>query len=842
MRNEQPTSKVTNALVTCAAALCITCTAQAEETVELKIPPQSLETALLEFAEQSGAQVVMASTNVADIRTRGVAGRLTPRVALAQLIEGTDLEIHAVGERGFSLTARADEKATQPKTVAPASAAKAEDPKKKALSSNLVTPDGDRRIETVIVTAQKREERLMEVPQSVTALSTAELTRSGALQFRDYADSVPGLAYNTNGAGYTQVVLRGVTTGYESSAPVAIYVDEVPYGGSGVMVNTTRQALDAGLFDLDRIEVLRGPQGTLYGAGAVGGLLKYVSKRPSSDKFEGQAQIGLSSTEQGGLSHSVAGAANLPISEGKAGVRLSGFYNHDGGYIDNLSRGKDDVNQADIYGGRADLLLTPTEQFSVRVAVFAQNISRDGESSADFSFAGSPVDSDMKQRRPAAEPFDQSFRLASVTLNYNFDWAALTSISSYQQDHTENVIDITQLYQPFTALLGHSYSSIGSVGETKTDKFVQEVRLASAGGERFDWIVGGFYTDENMDNHGRYVLEDAAGQPAPNVLNDGLTEIQFEEYAGFGTLTWHLTDKLDVSGGIRYSKVHQSFTSNFVGEIAVPSQPKTTGTTDATTYLANARYLINDQSMFYARYATGYRPGGPNNSYLDLVTLQQVPVAPFDSDTLSSYELGFRHETADRRFSMDLAAYYIDWKDIIIRVYDAGTGASYYDNAAGMRVRGGELALTARPVSSLTLAANMAYTDAYMAEDNSQLGAAKGERMPTVPRFSGSLTAEYDFSDIRWQPTLGAAVRYTGDRTASFDLNGGFPQYDMGSYTAVDLRAGLSFAPYDVQLYVRNLLDERGQVSAYTWQGNPLVSRVAMLQPRTIGLTVTTRF
>jgi outer membrane receptor protein involved in Fe transport len=840
MRNEQSASTVTQALVSCAAALCITCTAHAEETVELRIPPQSLDTALLEFAEQSGAQVVMASTSVADIKTKGVAGKLAPRVALAQLIEGTGLEIHSVGEHGFSLTARADEsKAAPPKRIAPAAASKSEDLKKKGQTSNLVTPEEGRRIETIIVTAQKREERLMEVPQSVTALPVDELSRTGISQFRDYADSVPGLAYNTAGAGYTQVVLRGVTTGYETSAPVAIYVDEVPYGGTGVLSNTTRQALDAALFDLDRIEVLRGPQGTLYGASAVGGLVKYVSKRPSSDTFEGQVQVGLASTEQGGLSHSVAGAANLPISEGKAGVRVSGFYNHDGGYIDNLSLGKDDVNQADIYGGRADLLLTPTEKFSVRLAAYAQNISRDGESTADFTFTRSPMDSDMTQRRPAAEPYDQRFRLASATLSYDFDWAELTSISSYQEAYNQYVMDLSEYYQSVWASLGRSYSSTGQRGGTDTDKFVQEIRLARASGERFEWVVGGFYTNEDSVGHSDYLLRDAAGQPAANDVFIGSTPFKYEEYAGFGTLTWHLTDKLDVSGGVRYSKDHQSSSQTATGLFAGVARPEDKGSSNATTYLANARYLFSDQSMLYARYATGYRPGGPNSPYLDVTTLQLVAVGPYDSDTLKSYEVGFRHETDDRRFAMDMAVYYIDWKDIIIRVFDAATFASYYDNAAGMHVRGGELALTARPFSSLTLAAAMAYTDAYMTEDNAQLGAAKGERTPTVPRFQGSLTADYSFSDVRWEPTLGASFRYTGDRTASYDQSPGFPQFDMGSYNAVDLRAGLSFTTYDVQLYVRNLLDERGQVSAYTWQGNP---RVAMLQPRTIGLTVTTQF
>lgn len=832
-------------------SICLTwlaCGAAAENlasavgAVTLDIKSQPVADALHDFAQQSGVQVLFYS-DVADreLKVTALSGTFTPDSALTQLLANTGLswsyvnantvairraEASSLGHKAthwdgeIPITRMADLQAAGSEATAPERTGGPENGEGSVQNSNL---------EEIVVTAQKREERLKDVPQSVTALSADELTRVLALQFRDYADTVPGLAYNTTGAGYTQIVLRGVTTGYETGATVAMYVDEVPYGGVSPGANSPRQTLDAGLFDLDRVEVLRGPQGTLYGASAVGGLVKYVSKRPSTDQFEGQAQLGIASTEQGGLTRSLAGAANLPISEGKAGVRVSGFYNHDGGYIDNVALGQHDVNQAEIYGGRADLLLTPTEKFSVRLAAHAQNISRDGESSADFTFAGSPMDSNMTQRRLVAEPFDQKFRLASATLSYHFDGAELTSISSYQEVDSQFVLDLTDLYRPFYGPL----NSYGAPYITDTDKFAQEIRLASASGERFEWVVGGFYTDEDTYYRSSLEVHDAGGQLV--IANPFLNPNKLEEYAGFGTLTWHLTKKFDVSGGIRYSKIHQSFQSTFSGVV----QPGGTENADATTYLANARYRFNDQSMLYARYATGYRPGGPNGAYFDYSTNQYVPIGPYDSDTLSSYEMGFRHETADHRFSVDMAAYYIDWKDIIIVLFDPVTFASYKDNAAGMEVRGGELALTARPVRSLTLAAVMAYTDAYMAEANIDLGSVKGERMPTSPRFNGSLTANYAFSGFRWQPTLGAAFRYTGDRKASFDQNLGFPQYLMDAYTAVDLRAGLNFSPYDVQLYVRNLLDERGQVSAYTWQGNP---RVAIQQPRTIGFTVTTRF
>jgi outer membrane receptor protein involved in Fe transport len=514
---------------------------------------------------------------------------------------------------------------------------------------------------------------------------------------------------------------------------------------------------------------------------------------------------------------------------------MSGFYNHDGGYIDNLALGEDDVNRSDIYGGRLDLLLTPTERFSARLTAHAQDISRDGEGTADFDVPGGPVgDEHLTQSRPVDEPFEQKFRLYSATLDYDFGWANLTSISGYQEVTTDTIID----FSDFASAYG-PFSGIGNRSLTDTSKFTQEVRLTSAAGGTFEWVLGGFYTDEETESFGTYVLRDLAGQPTPNTLLSGGAQIAFEETAVFGTLTWHLTDKFDVSGGVRYSENEQAYSTTSGGSWAGPPQPLTNSSGDATTYLANARYRFDDQSMVYVRYATGYRPGGPNLQYFDLGTSMLTTLPPFESDSMRSYEAGFRSETADRRFAVDLAAYYIDWENIIIRIYDPATGANGYDNAAGMRVRGAELALTARPVENLVFVGAIAYTDAYMVEDNAQLGAVAGERMPTVPRFTVNLMGDYTFSGAPGEPTIGATIRYVDDRTASFDASTSFPQYYLPEYTSVDLRTGWDFDAYEVQIYARNVFDERGQTSAYTWQGR---SRVGLTQPRTIGVTVTTHF
>ena len=309
--------------------------------------------------------------------------------------------------------------------------------------------------------------------------------------FLDFANTVPSLSFTSSGVGQTQVQLRGITSGYNVSPTVGIYVDDVPYGSSTPFVNGAQLALDVGLFDLSRIEILRGPQGTLYGASTMGGLLKYVANVPDTSTFGGTARANISSTQHHGVGYNASSAINVPLVEGTSALRVGGFYLHNGGYVDNLTLHDEDVDQADVYGGRIDFLYAPNERLSVRLATFAQDVERGGSIAADFDrTGGDPIDGELEQRRALAEPFDQRFRLASATVKYSFDSAALTSITSYQTATSEAISDFSALYVP--QLGGPSvFSAIGLTRNTDTDKFTQEVRLADAG-PVVDWLLGGF--------------------------------------------------------------------------------------------------------------------------------------------------------------------------------------------------------------------------------------------------------------------------------------------------------------------------------------------------------------
>lgn len=704
-------------------------------------------------------------------------------------------------------------------------------------------------LEEVIVTAQKRAERLIDVPQSLTVLSADDLTKLGALQFTDFANTVPGLTFQTATPGWTQVTLRGVTAGFDVSPTVASYVDDVPYGSTTSFARAGQLALDMSLSDLDQIEVLRGPQGTLYGASTMGGLLKYVTRLPDMNRMGGSAKVSISGTQNGGTGYNVATSINVPLSN-KVALRASGFMNHGDGYIDNIGLGQKDVNSSDRYGGRLDLLLTPTDRFSVRINGFVQNISSDGLGIADFNLNGTPVYGSLIQRRFVTSSFDTRFRLVSGTANYDFGPAMLTSVSSYQSAQGQFFIDFGPTIAPaHAAALQRSVGGVGVTVDSDTDKFTQEVRLASESGGVFEWLIGGFYTRESSEDiSGTSLMVDSVGIPFTppfSFLNVTSIPSTYEEYAVFGDLTWRLTKKFDVTGGVRYARNSTTFAQDVISAetSAVTSLiPETRSVDHPITYLASARYYFNNQATGYLRYATGYRPGGPNFLAVDPVTGDRIGLPEFEADELKSYEAGFKAETTDHRFGLDLAAYYIDWSDIQITIVQGGIVGR--GNAPGATVRGAELTLTARPTNGVSLTGAFGFTNARMSEDAPTLRARANERLPSVPRFTGALNADYEIPRGNLQPTIGATLRYVGERPASYDAATSPPQYWLPAYEAVDLRAGLVFGAFSTQLYVHNLLDERGQVaprmSGITAATGPYA--VAILQPRTFGVRVSTSF
>jgi iron complex outermembrane receptor protein len=793
-------------------------TAQAQEqTYDINIPAQSLGDAIRSLGRTARQNIVFDGAIVRGKRSASVQGRLTPRQALTRMLGGTDLVM--MNGSGGVLMVR---KAGNVNFAAAEVAAEAEPTE-------------------IIVTAAKREQRLVDVPQSITVVSAADLRKLNATQFVDYANTIPGVQFTTQGAGLTTINLRGVTTGTDVSSTVAIYVDEVPYGSSSSFTSAAQLSLDPGLFEIERIELLRGPQGTLYGASSMGGLIKYVTKAPSFSEFSGNAQFGVSSIKHGSTGYNAGASVNVPIVSDKISLRAGGFYSRVGGYVDNITSAEPNVDRGEIYGGRADLLLKPSDELSVRLTAFGQNVHRDGSLYSDRTLSGAILSGPLDQAHPLAEGFQSKFRLASATVSYDFGPVSLTSISSLQTSNSVTTADASLLFAPLLQAIGLPVFATDLGGNIRTKKFAQEVRLASASGEALEWVVGGFYTheDSRVFQLLRAYNADITVNPALNLLTASIPS-KYEEYAGFADLTWHITDKFEVTGGARYAHNNQQFEQIGSG-LLVGSAPKRRSKEGVWTYLANAKYSFGRNASVYARFATGYRPGGPN--YLAVDPLSGVSLAPntFDSDQLESYEVGVKAETADRTFGIDASAFFIRWDDM--QILAAVNGLSVLANAGTAEIKGAEITATMRPSADFTVIGAFAYNDGYIAEDNVDLGARKGERLPNAAHFTGAVMADYVLSANTLSPRIGATLRFVGDRTASFDLSPGSPQYQLPDYISADLRAGLTLGRVDAQLYIHNLFDTRGQLSAMTslaTAGGP--ARVAIAQPRTIGLSVSTQF
>ena len=845
-------SRLIDVLLIAALAIAGPIPAFATETHQFDVPAEDAPTAIRDFATQAHVQILVAGENVREKRLHPVSGEFSTEQGLRILLADSGLSPTYVGDRSIALVVASD--SSHPLLQGTAQEGKksasngfrvaqvdqgTNSQSSKVGTDTSISEDTAKKAELteIIVTAQKREERLIDTPESVSVLSGDYLAKIGAVQFSDFANAVPGLSFKTAGAGYTSISLRGVTAGFDFSPTVGIYVDDVPYGSSTGFNQSAQTALDVGLFDIDRIEVLRGPQGTLYGASTMGGLIKYVSKIPDTTTSTVDVQTGAAGIHEGGVSYNGSIAVNEPIVADKAAVRVSAFYSHDGGYIDNLARDESDVNRSGIYGGRLDLLLTPVDTLSVRLVGFLQDISRDGEATADYAFAGTPKYGSLDQYRQFAEPYHQQFRLISATVGYDFGPAALTSISSYQSVRTNFVDDISANYVQYCPYAGRSCSAVGYNVGLSTDKFTEEMRLASKGATALEWQLGGFYTHEASGNVQNFPSLDLAGQPGPNDLFTFSSPTTYEERAVFGDLTWHITNKVDVGGGLRYARNDQTYVQ-YGGGIFGASVPLRTSGQGVVTYLGDARYHFTDNATGYLRYATGYRPGGPNFAAIDATTKQPIGGAAFQPDSLKSYEAGFKTETPDRHFGVDVSVYDIDWSNIQISTVRGGFSA-VANAPGGAGVQGAELTLTARPTSALTATGAFAYQHAYLKQADADLGAAAGERLPNVPRFTATLNADYVLMPTPLKPTVGGSVSYEDARTASFDKNLTFPQYHLPDYTTVDLRSGVTLKSVDLQLYVHNVFDERGQLSLILPQFG---ARVAIEQPRTIGINATAHF
>lgn len=844
---------------------------------QLNIPRQSLDAALKDLAQQTGLQIGRFSGRIDGSAMVGpVKGDQTPEQALKTLLNNTGLDYKIVSDTTIAVYNPKDSTfsttgitGSDSPLQAPGEGQGVGDKKGENSSgdrlqlaqapqgSNSSTPPvaasspsptsargskGEGEMEEIIVTAQKRTEKLLDVPASISVVGGERLESLQATSLADFASYVPGLTVANGGTpGNNQIVMRGIATNFrnDASAPlVAIYIDESPVGSASNLTRGARLGFDLMPYDIEQIEVLRGPQGTLYGADAMSGLLKYTLRKPNLSQFDARVGGNLQNVSGDGADWGARAAVNIPIVDGKLAVRMSGFYQDAAGYIDNIGLGIKDENHSTIRGGRATMLWQATDRLTVQASILLQDSNASGLTAVLLNGSSlRPVYGPQSNSTALPQPFVQNLRYYFLTLNLDLGFAALTASSGWSKiDSVENW-DVSSIFSPLVP--GYSNALVGDRLQDAASRFTEEVRLTSSDERRLQWMLGGFYTDEGGKELSELPSYSSSGTPLPASANPILRYLAptaragYREVATFGNATYKFTDRFDVTGGVRYAENHE--TNDDLTEIAIPALGSTgyfSGRSQASvaTWMTTARFHLDRDMMTYARAATGYRPGGPQVSVFPGVPLSYKP------DSLTSYEIGFKGEVLDHRLQVDLSAFYIDWRDIQLQVENPSSGVFYTGNAGSANSTGFELTTAYKVGDNLQLGASLAHTDAHLTQDALTIGGRNGDRLPEAPRWSSSVMADYRRSlDSRKALLLGGDYRYVDA------LSNQLPGAAGGSLPAspqnvVDLYAGLALEKLTVRLYGKNIFQDRSYTGLFLL--NPRFPMFVPVQPRTIGLTV----
>ena len=741
-----------------------------------------------------------------------------------------------------SQAARADDAASQPETAAT--------------------------LQEIVVTAQKRQEKLINVPMAVTAITSDSIKSMHLIDFADLETQVPGLSVELEAPGLDKLTLRGENVGGVGST-VTTYIDDVPFGSSNALANGSVAAGDFDTWDLQRVEVLRGPQGTLYGAGSEGGLLKYVTNPPDPSHFASEFEVGDEDVAHGQNDLSYKAMVNLPVT-GSAALRLDGFYTRLPGYIDDPQLGASDVNRGYQEGGRASFLVNVTDRLSIRLTAFGQELHTDGSPEIDAIGAVNsltppanqlqPDDGNYDQHRFIGEPSTFKYDVYSGTLNWDLGWGTLTSITSEGTTTENQLFDGTSAFFIPGVTGGDLVESLlapgTDAGAAETDdlyikKFTQEVRLVSPSAQTLEWELGAFYTREAStlaETIPSFLIPSQASTGLPSLENINLDAL-YREWSGFGQVTYHFNPAFDLALGGRWSENKQS-ANELIGGLLVPTPEPSGGGSTGTdfTYSIAPRWHLSQDTMAYVRVASGYRPGGPNA----LPPLTTGVPATYQADSTVNYEIGMKSLQLDHRLSIDVDAFLINWKKIQLFEFIQEFGINANGGTATSKGLEWSFALTPVPGLNLTLAG--AYVDAYLTSDAPATGGVTGDRLPYAPKFSNSLDADYTwraFGD--YSAFAGATWSYIGSRFTDFSAtNTGIqgdtllfepnPRAVLGGYNTLNLRVGLQNDRWTLELYCKNIADTRG-LTFYTNTGTPNGGgAIVIQQPRTIGATLDLQF
>lgn len=732
-----------------------------------------------------------------------------------------------------------------------------------------VAQDADRTttIDDVIVTAQKRDENLQDVPISIQALGGERLDQMGVSDFNDYVKLLPSVSYQTIAPGFSGVYMRGIASGgdgnHSGSLPsVGVYLDEQP-------VTTIQGPLDVNVYDMNRVEALAGPQGTLYGASSQAGTIRLITNKPDFSRRYGQVDVEANSVAHGGVGGSVEGFVNLPISD-RIAARVVGWYRQDAGYIDNVpgtltfptsgatinnaSRVEDDYNDSTVIGGRAALRIDLDDTWTATASLMGQSADSDGNWSYD------PAKGDLKASHFYPETLEDRWYQAALTVTGRVGNWDLVYAGAYMNRDDEIQQDYSDYSFFYDTLAGYGAYWTDDAGTPldnpsqyiqATDQYRRnshEIRLSSPSDGRLRAVAGVFYQQQTHDIEQKYRIDGLAGpggavpslevtgQPDTLWLTQQVRED--DDAAVFGELAYDLTDRLTLTGGLRLFRAENSLRgffgfgpgysatlgegSCFSGPI-LPDSPCTnldkSVEESGSTHRVNLTYEIDEDRMVYATWSTGYRPGGIN---------RRGSLPPYESDFLTNYEMGWKTTWMDGSLRWNGAVYALQWEDFQFSILGSN-GLTEIKNAAQARVMGAESDVVWRVTPDLTLSGAMAYTDAelsenycgFLAPDGSpetncpSPQSPEGTELPVTPRLKANMTARYEFPVGSLDGFLQGSLVYVGENWTDLRLIERAIIGEQPAYTTADLSAGVSSDVWSATFAVSNLTDERASLYRY---------------------------
>jgi iron complex outermembrane recepter protein len=756
------------------------------------IPAQSLGPALKEFAASRDLQVLYFAETVRNLRTGGAAGDITIDEALTGILDGTGLTYKYLDDKTV--------------TIVPVAAP----PTTSASEANRMT------LEEVVVTAQKRMQRAIDVPISIVALGGEELTRRKVLNIDDLMAVVPGLAVQN--AGYQRrIMLRGISNTFGNSlgSLIGLYIDEAS-ATSGAFAQ-----LDLRTYDLERVEVLRGPQGTLYGEGSVGGTIRFITREPDLNDREMRTDVAALFTETGDPGQRAEAMLNVPLIENELGLRIAGTYDHQGGWIDQPAAGVENFNDQSLKDVRVKGLWKPTERFALNAMAIVHrndapfNVGEDeeGDYAQTFNLTTTPQ---------VVDDYD----LYNLTLSYDFARIRILSTSSYieQEKSVQNAGFLNPSTPPGTPL----FNSLVLEQQIGTNVFTQELRLTSSGEGPWQWTLGGFYRDAELDFSNR-----SLGSFTPTLLPAprlAVNTTQAESSAVFGDASYQFTPRVTLGAGLRYFEDKVHFASAAGPALSLPALVAQQGTFHSLNPRLYAQYQVSDRVNTYASAAKGFRSGGFN----------QLNVPTFDPEDVWTYELGVKTLHAEGRFGADVALFYSDYKDYQIVGLVPGTPfTSHVSNAGNALIRGIEWSLSWKGGGGWSAGFGGNYLDSEFYEIKATNSThAVGDPLDLSPKYAFTLSGQRDFN---WSDKPGyVRVDYsrTGRSVTRMRNTGPWYYSESDLIDAVNMSTSLQWSPrVAFNLFALNLLNERGYVDAFSIGRN-----AARMRPRTVGIGFTLEF